>query len=67
MLVILRPLLGDYCEEDLTKFCYKCGGSLENIKNNWHCPECETYCMKCGSLVNEKDEKCSECGVKFED
>ncbi|MBC8501057.1 MAG: hypothetical protein ISS25_03310 [Nanoarchaeota archaeon] len=55
-----------YEEEDLTKNCYACDGPLERIKGNWRCPNCETYCLKCSTIVSDKDEKCGECGMKFE-
>jgi len=57
----------DYVEGDNTAYCYSCDEPLEKVRNHWRCPDCETYCLKCGSIVDEEDDKCPECRVKFED
>jgi len=47
--------------------CFECDGKLAKIKDNWRCPSCDTYCMKCGTLVDETDTVCPDCGEEFEE
>ncbi len=54
-------------EEPQTNICPDCKDELEKIKENWRCKNCDTFCKKCGALVDGKDVECSECGTKFEE
>ena len=56
-----------YFEDNCTKLCFKCRKNLDRIRGQWRCPGCDTYCLKCGGIVEEKDIKCPEWGIKFEE
>lgn len=47
--------------------CSKCNKKLEKIGKFYRCPNCETYCDKCGVLVHENAKKCPNCHTKFDE
>jgi len=53
--------------EPQTNICSDCNDELEKIGDYWRCKNCDTYCKTCGALVEEKDIKCQECGINFEE
>jgi len=54
-------------EEPQTNICPDCKDELQKIVDYWRCKNCDTYCKKCGALVDENDLECPECGTKFEE
>ncbi|MBR9676404.1 ATP-binding protein [Candidatus Woesearchaeota archaeon] len=46
-------------------YCLRCNSKLENIKENYRCPRCDTYCMACGKIVGVEDDQCPACLAIF--
>jgi len=47
-------------------YCPKCTARLENICHHYRCPNCDTYCGNCGSIVKNFAKRCPFCGEEFE-
>lgn len=46
--------------------CNDCKTKLENIKEEWLCPKCDTYCTDCGTKVEMENDQCAGCEAIFE-
>jgi len=46
--------------------CNACKTKLENIKEEWLCPKCDTYCVECGTKVEIENDQCIGCEAIFE-
>ncbi len=51
-------------EEQATNYCDDCGEKLKKIKSHWRCKECDLFCKKCGTMINEEDKTCPGCRAK---
>jgi hypothetical protein len=46
--------------------CDSCKTKLENIKEEWLCSKCDTYCTDCGTKVELENDQCTGCEAIFE-
>ncbi|MBU0666393.1 MAG: AAA family ATPase [Nanoarchaeota archaeon] len=60
-----KKILKKTKETSISEKCDFCGKKLQKIKSFWRCPDCDTYCLKCGAIVSPKDKVCPLCGVNF--
>lgn len=51
---------------DETHHCENCHESLTKIGEYFRCKNCDTFCTDCGAHVEDSDNSCPECRVKFE-
>ena len=65
----IKEIIGEAKEESKAEeeTCFECKGRLIRVGEGWRCPNCDTYCVTCGALVDEKEGVCPGCGRAFEE
>ena len=65
----IKKIIGEAKEkkEKEENICFECKDKLILVGEEWRCPNCDTFCVTCGAIVDDKEEVCPECGGEFKE